>query len=224
MRVRARKITEALWTRLLSFYDKDLKEDRPTPKVISIPTNGKSAQPDKPMKPSEIPLLRTRSALGIMKNAAGTSLGPGQITIDTPEVISKLIREKNELDAEKGQTCTDYFYTVDRNTKALVRINPDRPSSRSLVTTYPEKSHLSPAEISNENKLAGQRAFMLVARSKYLPNDSFASVYDNGYYYYIFNDDKISKQTLALIAQFNTILASGASTPLTPTISVGARM
>ena len=48
---------------------------------------------------------------------------------------------------------------------------------------------------------------MLIAKSDYLPRGSFASVYDKGYYYSIFNDDEISKKTLALISQFKTILA-----------------
>ncbi len=65
---------------------------------------------------------------------------------------------------------------------------------------------------------------MLVAVSDTPPENAFASVNHGGKWYYIFDDDEVSKRTLALIIQINTIQAIPTqSAPLTPTISVGAR-
>jgi hypothetical protein len=75
-----------------------------------------------------------------------------------------------------------------------------------------------------ESDLVNARKFMLVAVSDTPPESAFASVNHGGKWYYIFDDDEVSKRTLALIIQIATIQAIPTqSAPLTPTISVGAR-
>ena len=65
---------------------------------------------------------------------------------------------------------------------------------------------------------------MLIAVSDAPPENAFASINHGGKWYYIFDDDVVSKKTLALVIQINTIQAiPSQSAPLTPTISVGAR-
>ena len=48
---------------------------------------------------------------------------------------------------------------------------------------------------------------MLVAVSDAPPENAFAAVNHAGKWYYIFDDDEVSKKTLALIVQINTIQA-----------------
>ena len=63
---------------------------------------------------------------------------------------------------------------------------------------------------------------MLIAVSDAPPENAFASINHGGKWYYIFDDDEVSKKTIALIIQINTIQAIPTqSAPLTPTISVG---
>ncbi|HZZ22815.1 MAG TPA: hypothetical protein VFE60_09680 [Roseiarcus sp.] len=95
---------------------------------------------------------------------------------------------------------------------------------RSLVTIYTGKVVLNPQELRAESDLVNARKFMLIAVSDTPPVSAFASVNHGVMWYYIFDDDEVSKRTLALIVQINTIQAiPSQSAPLTPTISVGAR-
>src|SRR5262249_31595272 len=75
-----------------------------------------------------------------------------------------------------------------------------------------------------EQLLATSRVYMLIAKSSDRPADAYVSVRFKGQWYSIFDDDPISKETLGLIHQFNTVQSvPQASAPLTPSISVGAR-
>jgi hypothetical protein len=95
---------------------------------------------------------------------------------------------------------------------------------RSLVTMNTDKAVLNPQELRAESDLVNARKFMLIAVSDTPPVSAFASVNHGGKWYYIFDDDEVSKRTLALIVQINTTQAiPSQSAPLTPTISVGAR-
>lgn len=163
-----------LWHRLLRIYNvKDMKK-----KVITIPTKG---------GPSTPPLLRTRSALGILKNA-GEQDGYQLIKIESTQDIRDIIAA-HEARIRTFNDCTDEFYTKD------------------------------------ETWLDQRKAFMLIARSDTPQSDAFVSVSEAGNYYSILSEDKLSQRTLALISQFDTILAvPSQGAPLTPTISVGARM
>jgi hypothetical protein len=89
---------------------------------------------------------------------------------------------------------------------------------------YTDKAVLNSQELRTESDLVNARKFMLVAVSDAPPENAFAAVNHAGKWYYIFDDDEVSKKTLALIVQINTIQAIPTqSAPLTPTISVGAR-
>jgi hypothetical protein len=171
----AKTNAKALWRRLLQIYKiKDINR-----KIITISTKGSQSSP---------PLLRTRSALEILKFAAEPdSYQLISITNDVQSIRDLAVAHKQRIATLSD--CADDFYT------------------------------------GQEVKLRQNKIFMLIARSDSQPSDAFVSVYDSGSYYSILNGDQLSKRTLALIAQFNTILAvPSASAPLTPTISVGAKM
>ena len=134
-----------------------------------------------------------------MKKATGGGLGTAEIEIASPEMILELI-----LQSKQQVGCVDDFYTLDLDEKTRLSL---MITNRSQITHYPKNSRLTKTEIEDEDKLFRSRRFMLIAKSDYLPRGSFASVYDKGYYYSIFNDDEISKKTLALISQIKTALA-----------------
>jgi hypothetical protein len=264
---KAKDITDALWKRLKTFFDENFNPHDPNwahkPGSYAITIRGKPQEPPDSTE-SKAPLLRTRSALGIMKAATFTGLGVGQIQIDSPESVRELINKRsNLLDDRKAQQKegNDYLNEGNRLWKEGRELNLRGETAQGnklqargkqlliegrklsgqgachgddfyivgeqppKITRYPKEPRLTMDQIKDENALLLSRRYMLIAKSEYLPNGAFASVRDGGYYYYIFNDDEISKKTLALIAQFNTILAvPSSSAPLTPTISVGARM
>jgi hypothetical protein len=74
-----------------------------------------------------------------------------------------------------------------------------------------------------DSALAGQRRFMLVFHSQEEPGAAFAKFQDrqDGTWYYIMPDDKISKFNLSLLLQIMTMQAQAPSPPLTPSITVG---
>jgi hypothetical protein len=223
----ATTIVGALWSRLKNIYNPR------TNNLISISSKGRMPpSKDTPVQPatkeSLAPVLRTRSALGIMKDAAEQD-GYQRIEITgNLEKVRKLVTAHN---AHRHDDCVDDFYMVDPDPTLADHEEYEELSrrihaeNRSMITMYPNKSELSPEEAKIERDFTHLRRYMLIVSSDTPPNGAFVSVYDNGKYYSIFNDDEISKKTLALISQFNTILAiPSQSAPLTPTISVGARM
>jgi hypothetical protein len=219
----AEKITNALWTRLWKIFNPRVPK---VGKVITFSTKG-SVDPGK----EHPPILLTRSAFGILKDAAEYT-GSQPVAIMDPGSVAELISEQGNSD------CDDDFYmlypTDDGDYRYSKRLTPEQMKpvlqrlqerDGSLLTMYPDKSSLSDGETEVENYFTGARRFMLIAKSEEPPpNGAFVSVKQNGEWYYIRSDDKISKRTLALITQFDTILAVPTqSAPLTPSISVGAR-
>lgn len=212
----SRMIVKSLWQRLQAIYD--VKDD-----VINISAKGNSGLNGEPAKP---PLFLTRSALGILKAASEQDDNPF-IAILPVQEVRDLIKAHDDRSA-KG--CTDDFYTLPPGAEAdkspSARAVADRLANTglSMITMFPEAASLNLAQLQTEKKLGNYRRFMLIAISKNLPDDAFVSVNHKGLWYYILDDDTISKRTLALINEFNTILAVPTSTPpLTPSISVGAR-
>jgi hypothetical protein len=224
----AERIVEVLWQRLAYYV---AGSNRST-EAISIRSKGSISNEGE----AQPPLLQTRSALGVMKAATETSGRPSIAFLPPPEV-RRIIDEHRARPA----FCRAPFYTLvpttfqpnvfghgsesreltdTENKVSEVIAQPDR----SLITLYTDKAILTPQELRAESDLVNARRFMLVAVSDTPPESAFASVNHGGKWYYIFDDDEVSKKSLALIIQINTIQAiPSQSPPLTPTISVGAR-
>jgi hypothetical protein len=182
------------------------------------------------------PLLFTRSAFGILKDAAEQGLksewayGPGAIAMMPEADVRELIADKDRHSESLYGCPGTEFYALDpkKYFKGPSLLGEDEISSHiasgSLTTINPYATSFSEGEAGIENNFFATRRFMLIAVSNRPPSDAFVSVKQDGNWFYILNDDEISKKTLALITQFDTILAvPSQSPPLTPSISVGAR-
>ncbi len=225
----AKEITKHLWERLKSFFPTNSKSDN----AITIRSTGNPAREDK--SHTQSPILQTNSALGIMSSvstAEGEADAPIMIA-DAAEVSSIQERQAHLV----GQCKSNDFYVLKQPKNksfkdvyvstairdAVARLNL-KTTDKSLITLYPEKTEISFDDAINEKYLALARRYMLIARSDERPNNAYVAVYKDGKWYSIDNDDRISKHTLALISQFNSVQAVVPQTaPLTPSISVGAR-
>ena len=225
----AQTIVNVLWQRLVYYIT---GSNRPV-SAITVRSRGSGSSKENTSQP---PTLQTRSALGVMKAATETT-GRPSIAFLPPTEVRRIIDEYKS----RAAFCRGSFYTLapttfqpnvfghggeskqlttTENAVSNVITQPDR----SLVTMYTDKPVLNSQELRTESDLVNARKFMLVAVSDAPPENAFASVNHAGKWYYIFDDDEVSKRTLALIIQIDTIQAIPTqSPPLTPTISVGAR-
>jgi hypothetical protein len=224
----AERIVDVLWRRLAYYINGS--SGAVSSIVIRSRASESSSGRNKP------PFLQTRSALGVMKVAADPTQRPS-IAFLPPGDVRRIIDDYNA----RSVFCRQLFYTLAPTTfhpsvfghggeptelteteRKVADVISQR--DRSLVTMYTDKVVLNPQELRAESDLVNARKFMLIAVSDTPPVSAFASVNHGGKWYYIFDDDEVSKRTLALIVQINTIQAIPTqSAPLTPTISVGAR-
>jgi hypothetical protein len=225
----AEAIVNTLWQRLVYYIT---GSNRPV-SAITVRSKGSGRSNSREGQP---PTLQTRSALGVMKAATETT-GRPSIAFLSPAEVRRVIDEYKTRPA----FCRGSFYTLaptafppsvfghGGESKQLTatenRVSDViGQSDRSLITMYTDKAVLNSQELRTESDLVNARKFMLVAVSDAPPENAFAAVNHAGKWYYIFDDDEVSKKTLALIVQINTIQAIPTqSAPLTPTISVGAR-
>jgi hypothetical protein len=229
----AQKIISALWKRLKGVFNIHGDVDFVT---LSTKASAKAndATHGHAKAEQQHTLIQTRSALGVLKAAAEPD-HHHYIAVMKPEFVRRFIDQRKNSDSD----CIDDFYSLDPKESLeldeleqdVLRVEPNQKISdllrdprRSAVTVFPEKPELSLDDIKLERALEGTRRFMLIAVSDESPSNAFVSVRHNGKWYYIFNDDRISKRTLALITQIDTMLAVPSQSPsLTPSISVGAR-
>ena len=223
----AQQIVNALWKRLQTIYG--AKNAR----TISISSKASPSLGS----PARAPFLNTRSAIGILKAASEQDTSP-TIYIKPEYLIRQILKKQKD----HSGLCEDSFYTLDptvvpptdfeshglgaaanADADALV-VQRARSNKLSAITLFPDSPSLSPTQLGQEVDLANARKFMLLATSTARPSDAFVSIQQKGVWYSILDDDLISKRTLALINQFNTVQAvPSPSSPLTPTISVGGR-
>jgi hypothetical protein len=240
------QIVRVLWDRLLFYTETKpglIIESEPVHTAFPIRRNSISIR-SKASIQSEAdgesrslpPLLATRSALGIMQ--AATELRPSIAFLPLSEV-RRILNDYNS--PSRSAICRQPFYTLDpvlyppnpfshgndssTPTRAEENVHEALADpKRSLVTMHTEKAKLTWQELMDEQALGSARRFMLVAESDNPPDDAFVTINHGGEWYSILSGDEVSKKTLALITEFNTIQAiPSQSAPLTPTISVGAR-
>jgi hypothetical protein len=219
------EIVNSLWRRLKSFYTGHTDVGTYS---IDIPTNGTNAGTRGHL--GGAPILATRTAFGVMKNAEQND-NPKIAVVSDQEV--RLAIEQTKM---TGQRCVpQYYYLLDPNQfpEAFAHFtDKQRDAIKEAVKKfntldldpYPTFATLSETKLYSEIALGQARRFLLIAHSDTLPNDAFVSVYQRGIWYYILDSDEISKRTLGLIAYFNTVQAVPSQTPpLQGSISVGAR-
>ena len=224
----AEGIVDVLWRRL-AYY---INGSGGSASSITI----RSKATESPNGKGPPPFLQTRSALGVVKSATETT-GRPSIAFLPPEDVRRIIDDYKIRSA----FCRQLFYTLVPTAfqpsvfghggefKAPTETETEvggviSQRDRSLITMNTDKVVLTSQELRVESDLVNARKFMLVAVSDTPQDNAFASVNHGGKWYSIFDDDEVSKRTLALIIQINTIQAiPSQSAPLTPTISVGAR-
>jgi hypothetical protein len=157
------------------------------------------------------PLLRTRSALGVLKN-----LVEGEYSLATfvsPDQASSIM---NEQPNKPGCRRPEHYYLV---RDAKITDNLDSGKQQGVTTSLKRD-----ANARSEGILYNSRKYMLIQVSDTPPAGAFVSAFENGHYYFIANDDEVSKRTLALLALITSVQAIPAqSGGLTPALSIGAR-
>ena len=199
-------VIRSLWSRLLRIYGIAGGD------AITLGTLASQAKKGSAV-PSQLPLLHTRSALGVLKNltesdeAVGDA-SPVRIAVDSPENLAPLRSAKRE--------CTATFYIDNRSVNY-------RASVASPFTADVRSSNLSDDFYLNERALDSVRRYILVDETAEPLANSYTTVQFRGKWYSIEDDDKISKRNLSLISEIATIQAIPNNTPtLVSSINVGA--
>jgi hypothetical protein len=157
------------------------------------------------------PLLRTRSALGVMKNVVEGEYSLAKFV--TPEQASSIINEQPII---PGCRRPEHYYTMGdiKNSD-----NFELGKQQAITTSYKPD-----ADARSEGILYNSRKYMLIQVSDIPPIGAFVSAFESGHFYYIADDDVVSKRTLALLTLITSVQAIPAqSGGLTPALSIGAK-
>ena len=155
------------------------------------------------------PLLRTRSALGVLKNLAEGEHSLAMFV--SPEKASDIINAQSD-DPECRR---EHFYVIDDSILSGVADSSGR-ASRIDYKRDPDPRL--------EGIIFNKRKYILIQESVTPPISAFATVHENGKYYFIASNDDISKRTFALLQLITSVQAIPApSAGLTPALSIGPR-
>jgi hypothetical protein len=173
------------------------------------------------------PLMRTRSALGILK--AATEAQSPLIEFVSAEEYDLITKKYSWNSPNYWNGSEPTFYTLplcdfgsrtqcDEEMKKV-----DASNQHGDHYTMNSKEDIRDYRVRGEERLLGHsRRYILVIVSDYIPLDAYVSVSYNGKWYYIAPDDDTSKMNFTLVAQFLTMQAvPPTNPPLTPSISVG---
>ena len=183
---------------------------------------------------SGAPMMRTYSALGILKNA--TEKPHPKIAFVTPEIYQQIRSYQWNQDTDNSS-----FYTLLRESE-----NPnDNPADKGQETqaakidqevtqwlldhpdggfVYEPKSGdmFGDDYIKGNRRLGLLRRYILVIVDDHPPANAYVVHFDQGKWYYIAGDDEISQKNFNLISLFLTMMATpSALPPLSPVINVG---
>jgi hypothetical protein len=202
------------------------------------PAQSRPADPEPQQTASRLrfvgaPLLRTRSAGGVMRTAARDS-----------HLIEFLDRKRYDVIQERERNCSaSTFYTLVlgelkgsleqleeelQTDKQIIQEVSDwaraHCSTSDLLTYYRSEDVADYSQLQHERTLAHLRRFLLVIEDKDAPRDSFVSYQHDGRWYYIDAKDDVSKKNFVLLSYILSVMAAPSQTPpLTPTITVGGR-
>jgi hypothetical protein len=156
------------------------------------------------------PLLRVRSALGVLKN-----LVEGEYSLTafvSPEEATAIMNEPPKPGCRRP---AHYYLVKDANLRDNVDINAKQGITNSFKRDTDARL---------EGVLYNSRKYLLVQVSDAPMLGSYVSAFENGKWYSISNNDEISKRTLALLALITSVQAIPAqSGGLTPALSIGSR-
>jgi hypothetical protein len=213
----------------------------PIPPIFSRPPTEPARISRAPLIPpstgrlSLAPLLRTRSALGILKFA--TELQSPLIEFVMPEDHDLIDSIRRNCPWNQWNNKNPAFYTLvtcdkaaggtsDCSGKTVITaedwVRNCGYHQMNLYTMHIQEKMESYLEAVDERALGHLRRYILVFVTDYPPLDAYVSISEGGKWYYIAGDDSTSKTNFTLLAQFLTMQAiPPTNAPLTPTLSVG---
>lgn len=232
---------QSLWNRLRGFY----RDTQPMPK----PSGKQGASPldrnrielrTMPVATADMhdnhlvsgaPLMKTFSALGILKNA--TEAPRPKIAFIDPERFSRIRNHP----WNKGPNDLA-FYTLlpeDENNGDDVPKDGEKKVQDKVVAwlwrTYGEPGKGTPflyrsddpADfIAGNRRLGALRRYILIVAADHAPPNAYVAHFARGTWYYIDGEDELSQKNFNLITLFLTMMAAPPATqPLVPSISVG---
>lgn len=182
---------------------------------------------------SSAPLMRTYSALGILKNA--TERPHPKIAFVSSDVYARIRSYPWNQEADRAS-----FYTLLPEAEDPL----DNPGSRGKeaqdakideevsnwiqgpgdgLFVYEPNANISDDDYIKGNRRLGLlRRYILIVVSDLPPANAYVSHHSQGKWYYIDGDDAISQKNFDLISLFLTMMAiPSAVPPLSPTINVG---
>jgi hypothetical protein len=183
------------------------------------------------------PLLKTYSAIGILKNATEQ---PGQrVAFVNPEQYREIVNLKWNKEPDYLTSLVSYTLTpgIEASLTGSSGGSAGHTPFDDRITRYLNtegdiwvydpvnaKTALSVDDYMILNRrLASLRRYVLIIMDDHLPSDQpYVSHFDHGIWYYIDAHDQISQRNFDLISLFLTMMAvPSALPPIAPTISVG---
>jgi hypothetical protein len=194
---------------------------------------------NKPVKPAKVreeglisgaPLLKTSSAVGILKVATQTPnpkiefVSPDKFreiagnrwnqAADVYPFYTLLPEEENEGDESVPPNSKAYSDKLDQLITRYIEGGND-------LLLYDEPCTVDDYYYRN-TRLGVLRRYLLIIKGDQAPSNAYVSYLDQGQWYYIDGDDHISQKNFDLITLFLTMMAVPAALPpISPTISVG---
>jgi hypothetical protein len=177
---------------------------------------------------SAAPLLKTSSALGILK--AATERPTPKIAFVTPEQYREITAYPWNKDGDSLS-----FYTLLPQSEDPAD-NPEVPQPIELDVSkwvsnipkgnsrfvYDAKTLQLDDYLTRNRRLGLLRRYILIIKDDYAPSDAYVSHFYQGIWYYIDANDQISQKNFDLISLFLTMMAiPSALPPISLTISVG---
>ena len=192
-----------------------------------------------PLFISDSPLMRTYSALGILKNAAQPPTP--RIGFVPPDVYQRIISYLWNDPEHENARLSVYTLLPDDQGKNDEPLSPENQDERRkfnpvivdwLNTTelplpyvyLPKRGGINDdAFVMANHRLEQLRRYILIIKSDTLPPaNAYVAYFDRGHWYYIDGEDQISQKNFNLIVLFLTVMAYPPTTvPLTTSINVG---
>ncbi len=174
---------------------------------------------------SSAPLLKTSSALGILK--AATERPTPKIEFVTPERYREITSYPwtKELDSSSVYTLLPQSEDPADNPGVPEQINRDVSKwieNGQNLYVYDAKPGSIDDYLARNYRLGTLRRYILIIMDDHAPGNAYVSHFDHGTWYYIDAADQISQRNFDLISLFLTMMAiPSALPPISPTISVG---
>lgn len=248
-RDKAREIR--LWLRLWCLYE----GTQPTPKYqkgAKCPQNMRYADLDQaknrvprsievrtmPVAPDKVPngigapLMRTYSALGMLRQA--TERQHPRIEFVSPYYYDRITSTSSSPWNKKAYNAN--FYMLLPETEHELNEGDKDPTIDPEITNWITRTgnpgddlllydppKISVGDFIRGNRRLGQlRRYILIIKADHAPANAYVAHFDHGEWYYIDGSDYTSQKNFGLISLFMTMMAVPPTTPpLSPTISVG---